>query len=201
MPDAELIGKKDSIRNALRKLRQTQPARLARVRGEAAQRRLMDAPCWREARSVALYAAFRGEIATDMLLEQAWQSGRTVFLPRVRPGEPGRMEFVPCAGREQLRPGAFGLPEPLPSLPGFGPEAAANKGFAPDVLIMPGVAFDRRGARLGSGGGYYDRFLGAGPACQRVGFCFSFQIVETLPVETWDQRVHALCTEEEFLCL
>jgi len=133
--------------------------------------------------------------------------GVLVWLPRVRRSEPGFMDFVACSGPDQLRPGPLGLLEPHDSLPGFGPEAAGGSGageahpLAPDLALLPGVAFDLAGGRLGYGGGYYDRFLEKGFTCPRVGLCFEFQLVESLPLAPWDQRVNYICTEERMLCL
>ena len=110
------------------------------------------------------------------------------------------MDFVACTGPEQLRTGPFGLREPEDGLPGFGPEGT-GKAFKPDLLVLPGLAFDLHGGRLGFGGGYYDRFLDSELACPRVGLCFAFQVAKNLPLEQWDQRVQYLCTEEQFLCL
>lgn len=201
MESAEAVAaRKAALRQRIRNLRRDHPPGLARARSLEAQQRLLDAPCWRNARSVALYVALKGELATDRLLDAAWKSGRAVWLPRVRPGEPGRMEFVACAGAAQLRPGPFGLREPKDDLPGLGPEEA-GKAFRPDLLVLPGLAFDRRGGRLGFGGGYYDRFLDSAWVCPRVGLCFAFQVIKNLPLQQWDQRVHYLCTEEQFLCL
>ena len=81
------------------------------------------------------------------------------WLPRVRRGQPGFMDFVACVSREQLRPGPFGLVEPEADLPGFGPEdVAAGAGrahsteggaaFAPSLMVLPGLAFDLEGGRL-----------------------------------------------------
>lgn len=157
----------------------------------------MAAPRWQEAQSVALYAGVRDETATDLLLREAWGSGRELWLPRVIPGARGRMEFVRCEGPEDLCPGAFGLLEPRPALPGAGPDDPA---FRPQLMLVPGVAFDRRGGRMGYGGGFYDRFLGAmavreGAHCRALGFCFGFQIVEAVPCAAWDRPVDGICTE------
>lgn len=186
------------MRQSMRRLRAGQSAETACARSLMAQRRLMASALWKEARSVALYVGIRGELATGALLEAAWGQGYTVWLPRVRASSHGRMDFVACGSVEQLRPGPFGLREPYAALPGFGP---GDAGFAPDLAVLPGMAFDRQGGRLGYGGGYYDRFLESGMVCPRVGLCFDFQIVGALPLAPWDQRVHYLCTEERLLCL
>ena len=207
MPLAEDVAKaRDEVRRAMRALRGAQPPELAAARSLAAQKRLMDSPLWLGARSVALYVGVRGELATQNLLSAAWRQGRTVWLPRVRRDEPGLMDFVACEGPEQLRPGPHGLLEPDAALPGVAPgqtKAAAPNGhvFTPDLALLPGVAFDRKGGRLGYGGGYYDRFLEHGLACPLVGLCFAFQLVESLPLAPWDRRVNVICTEEQLLCL
>lgn len=109
-------------------------------------------------------------------------------------------DFALCSGPQDLRPGPFGLREPTPALPGLGPEAL-GAAFSPDLFILPGLLFDLRGGRLGYGGGYYDRFLRRRPACPLLGLCFSCQVVPTLPLDPWDQRVDHLCTERGLQCL
>ena len=198
---------RDDVRRAMRRLRSGQPTDIAEARSLAAQRRMLGTSMWAKARSVALYVGVRGELGTQALLRAAWQAGVLVWLPRVRRSEPGFMDFVACSGPDQLRPGPLGLLEPHDSLPGFGPEAAGGSGAAaahplsPDLALLPGVAFDLAGGRLGYGGGYYDRFLEKGFTCPRVGLCFEFQLVESLPLAPWDQRVNYICTEERMLCL
>lgn len=170
-----------------------------------AHERLLASSVWREARAIALYVSLPDELDTAPLLEAAWQTGKTLYLPRVRQ-QYGLMDFVSVRGREELRPGPFRLMEPPDSLPGFGPERAGLD-FCPDLFIVPGVAFDRQGRRLGFGGGYYDRFLAGvrraarDTAPHRVGLCFGCQLLDELPAEPWDEYMTHICTDEEWLCL
>ena len=190
---------REELRRGLLERRRAQAPELAARRSRAAQERLLAAPCWLDAGSIALYAGVRDEMATGLLLREAWAGGREVWLPRVLRGSRGRMEFVRCACPEDLCPGAFGLLEPRPELPGAGPEDAA---FRPRLMLVPGVAFDRRGGRMGYGGGFYDRFLAAmaareGAKCPALGFCFGFQVVDEVPCAAWDRPVDGICTEGE----
>lgn len=93
---------------------------------------------------MALYVGVKQETPTDLLLDAAWTAGRVVWLPRVRHGQPGCMDFALCSGPQDLRPGPFGLREPTPALPGLGPEAL-GAAFSPDLFILPGLLFDLRG--------------------------------------------------------
>ena len=134
--------------------------------------------------------AVRGEAATDLLLQDAWSGGKTVLLPLCDPERAGCMELVPCAGPEQLRSGYCGIPEPVC------PEPSVL--VVPDLIVVPGVAFDAQGFRLGMGGGFYDRLL-ARPeyaGVVRLGSAYAFQCIEKLPHEAWDMPVDAVCTEK-----
>ncbi|MDR2573058.1 MAG: 5-formyltetrahydrofolate cyclo-ligase [Desulfovibrio sp.] len=190
-------AEKTALREHMRTLRENQMPGIARRHALRAQARLAMTEHWQNALSVALYAAARSEISVDALMVLAWQSRRTVYLPRVRRHEQGCMDFVACKHPTELTPSTFGLREPLESLPGFGVEDAGGA-FRPDLMIVPGLAFDRQGMRLGFGGGYYDRFLRRLTDCPCVGICFDFQFVEALPTDSWDQPVRYVCTEERF---
>ena len=192
---------REALRRELLARRRAQPPEEAAARSRAAQERLMAAPCWRNATRMALYVGVRDEMATDLLLQEAWASGREVWLPRVRRGERGRMDFVRCKGTADLAAGTFGLVEPRPELPGVGP---GDPDFKPQLLLVPGVAYDRMGNRMGYGGGFYDRFLAAEATAQGapapsavLGFCYGFQVVDHLPSAAWDRPVAGLCTEGE----
>ncbi|MGE4297322.1 MAG: 5-formyltetrahydrofolate cyclo-ligase [Desulfovibrionaceae bacterium] len=183
------------------------------AKSRAAQARILALPAWAEARDVLLYVDFRNEVGTRDLLESAWRAGKRVLLPRCRreAGARGEMNLAVARSAADLCPGAYGIPEPDP---GTCPALAR---CAPDVAVIPAVAYDRHGFRLGYGGGYYDRLLappmdsGAGGGASgpgvdmrrtlRIGLAFAFQVCDALPVDPWDMPVHALCTEEALLWL
>lgn len=177
-----------------------------------AQRQLLSQEAWKKAKSVALYKPTQNEVDTELLLDTAGIECKKVFLPRVRKGEKGLMDFAVCRGPQELVRGAYNILEPDPALcPActFAPEAECPQGSdtvlpPPDIFIIPGLAFDKSGRRLGFGGGYYDRFL-VNPLLRErsffIGFAYSFQVLESLDraVEEWDQPVHALCTDSGYM--
>lgn len=193
---------KNALRAALRekRLALAQGAE-GTLRSLLVQENLLASALWQKARRVAAYVSVKGEAGTDIILAEAWRTGREVFLPRCRrkgePGWPGGMDFVLCHGAGELAPSPFGIPEPE-----LAPEArvlADSELAEPDTLIIvPALAFDRAGFRLGYGGGYYDRLLDRA-ICPTVGFCFHELLFDSLPRNTWDRPARAVCTEETLL--
>lgn len=140
-------------------------------------------------RKVALYSAIRGEVGTDRIRDGYLARGAVLFYPRVAPD--GTLWFFPHRGGDDWELGRFGIREPRVE-PGA---AGTRNGF--DLVVVPGMAFDPAGRRLGKGTGYYDRFLAeiAGRA-ETVGLAFSWQLVPEVPVESWDVPVDVVVTDE-----
>lgn len=144
---------------------------------------VLDQPFWHDAKAVFCYVGVGSEVATLALLKAALTAGKRLAIPRCQPG--GRMVAATLESLTALRQGRFGIPEPPLDAPVLDPKTI-------DLALVPGLAFDLSGARLGYGGGYYDRFLETCPAL-RLGLCFTEQLREDLPAcEAWDQRMHAL---------
>lgn len=133
---------------------------------------------WAGIRTLCAYAALASE--PDVLTP--WPEGKVVLLPRV---DGQRLVLHEIAGPAMLRRGAFGVLEPGDECPGREPKA--------DVILVPGMAFDRSGGRLGRGKGYYDRLLESFEGV-RVGVCFEEQVVEAVPSEPHDKRLDFLLT-------
>lgn len=164
------------------------PAQAAQWSG-AITRSLLAMPVYRQARTLMVYAAFRGEVDTSGIIRAALAEGKTVALPKVV-GEgqmrAHRIERYP----DDLVPGTFGIREPAASAPVIDPPEL-------DLVVVPGLAFDPAGGRLGYGGGFYDRYLLSGHVwAAKVAICYSFQVRSDLPLEEHDLRVDWLVTEE-----
>ena len=145
----------------------------------------------RGAGSVLGYLACDGEVNLDALLDVLEANGAAVFLPRVRDKSRRKRDavLVPVPWRDYVVAGAYNIREPRPDLPPSNPALL-------EAVLVPGVAFCRNGTRIGFGGGFYDRYLPLlCPDALIIGVAFDLQIVDTLPCEDHDVRVHEVCSE------
>jgi len=152
--------------------------------------RLIALPEWRAARVVHLYiGAVEGEVETRAIALDALQAGKRVACPRVEPGSE-HLDHYEIHALDDLVESPRGLwePDPARSDP-LDPKAI-------DLVLVPGLAFDREGHRLGFGAGYYDRFL-ARAGAPAVGLAFSLQIVGSVPHSARDVPVDWIVTESE----
>jgi len=200
MASAEIVSplnEKRSLRRAMsdRRTQQLLPDRQRAAR--AAAERLLELPELADVTArrgcLAGFVAVRAELDPAAALNEARQRGARIAYPRVADDRTPRLRFH-LAGEGDLVPGRFGIPEPSPALP----EVAAGD---IDLMLVPGLAFDADGHRLGTGGGYYDEWLEqAGPARPHVvGFAYDFQVVGACPTEPRDQTVDRVVTDARVL--
>ncbi len=182
------VAQKRHLREEMAARRRAVPREVALAAGAAVVDRLLAAPGFRDAARVALYADLRDEIPTRPLFECLGRAGVARLLPRV--GETGALEFAEVASWRELRPGRYGVLEPVAEAP----PCRLDRG---DVVVVPGVAFDPSGGRLGRGRGHYDRTFPPemDDAPMLVGLAYEFQVVEAVPCGPRDRRVDAVATE------
>jgi 5-formyltetrahydrofolate cyclo-ligase len=183
----KIADAKRRLRDAIGLQRRALSAEARAAAGAAVARYVLTSPEYRSARRVAAYAALSDEVPTEAIVGRVLESGRTLLLPRMIDSD--RFEFVRVARLDALRRGHCGVLEP-PA------DAASVELGADDLVLLPGVAFDRRGGRLGRGQGCYDRSLPAGdsrPVC--FGLAFAFQLVDSVPQASHDREVDAVVTE------
>lgn len=150
------------------------------------------------AESLLAYVPFRSELDTRPLISGAWAAGIKVLLPRVIQST-GMMTLHPVHSWKELAPGAYGILEPVPVIAG-----EQERLCSPDVVFVPGLAFDRRGGRLGYGRGYYDRLRASWetelPASKSaplwIGLAFGLQVVPEVPMDHYDAYMDMLITED-----
>ncbi|HEY8347135.1 MAG TPA: 5-formyltetrahydrofolate cyclo-ligase [Symbiobacteriaceae bacterium] len=178
-------------RQMIRRRLELSPAERERL-SRAAQEAVIGSEPFRRAAVVLLYAAFRGEVATDRIMAAGKAMGKRLVLPRVVKGAPQLALHEYPGDPGALVISRFGVPEPDPAWPQVAPGEI-------DLVVVPGVAFDSAGWRLGYGAGYYDRTLPtirqANPQAVLVGLAYGFQVVPALPVDPHDVPMDALATE------
>jgi 5-formyltetrahydrofolate cyclo-ligase len=146
-----------------------------------------------KAQSIAAFSSTQNEVDTLSILEGSLKLGKKLYLPKVSKDR-SQISFHEVKNLKGLTPGAFGILEPPPSHPAKVEDL--------DLVLLPGLAFDLQGGRLGFGKGFYDRLL---PSLKKsaltVGLCYSFQVIDRVPVAGDDAPVKALLHEKGFfLC-
>jgi len=149
------------------------------------------------AQRIAFYLPNDGEIDLGYLIEYAWQQNKHCYLPVLGPRNGRRMWFLPYRSDTQLTPNRFGIPEPIHS--------RRDRLFSPmslDLVLMPLVAFDHAGNRVGMGGGFYDRTFGFRRYRRHwqrpwlLGTAYEFQQVEQIDGAAWDVPLDGIVTEQ-----
>jgi len=157
----------------------------------AVRRWVVESAAWDAASTVLAYASRGSELATGPLLVAVLSAGKGLILPRVV--SEGVLRLHAIETLDQLSPGYRGILEPAAGLPEVGVTDI-------DLALVPGVGFDRRGGRLGYGGGWYDRLLAQpGWRCPIWGLALACQIVDELPLDAHDHPVAAVVSETGIL--
>jgi 5-formyltetrahydrofolate cyclo-ligase len=192
-------GFRPPFRNALRK-QLVMPKRTLRTESLAKRRELsveqvkcqslalqslfLALPEFRQARVLALYAPIHREVDTSAVAVEALSAGKTLLYPAVAGSE---LQFRRVRGLDELSAGCYGIPEPVGEA--WEPRQA-------DLIVVPGVAFDRSGRRIGYGKGYYDKTLHVLEGSGRlVAFCYDFQLFEEIVGEPHDVTMDIIVTE------
>ena len=185
--DTAKAGLREQIRAWLKNL----PATARGAASATLRARLREQPVWSEARSILFFAPLPGEPDLWPLLNEAIVAGKTVALPAFVPGTTTYSARQIITPMRDLTCGKFGIREPLPSCR----VVPLNR---LDLMLVPGVAFDARGGRLGRGQGFYDRLLtgGRGTKC---GVAFDEQIVDAVPVGPQDIPLNCILTPTRWI--
>lgn len=195
-----IADQKAALRSALRRRRGIVDAAARAAASTAVTRALLATPSWQAARSIAGFVGTASEPDTRALLQDALAHGKTLWLPRVLDGRAGRSELVRVHDLGVLAPAGFGLVEPAPR-PGEITAPAIAPALQIDLVLVPGLAFGRDGARIGHGPGHYDRLLA--PVRElgmpwRVGVALATMIDPPegpIPLQPHDVPMHALASE------
>lgn len=173
------------LRQQIRKTRQNLTALEQTQAEQSITQQALDLIEKRQAKNVALYLSFDGEISTKLLIECLWKKDIGVYLPVLHPFCEGHLLFLQYQPDTPLISNKFGILEPQLNAQKVLPSSQL------DIIFTPLVAFDKQGNRLGMGGGFYDRTLVDWQQKNfiPIGLAHACQQVETLPVEEWDMKL------------
>ena len=191
MQDREPLQEKHHLRAAahIRRLHQPDGERLSRLIFQ----RLVSLPQYASARAVLCYVSFRSEVGTREFIARLWAEGKQVVVPYCIAQ---RLELVCLRGFSDLDPGTLGILEPKAELREQSDRRVQVQEL--DLLVIPGLAFDRQCGRLGYGKGYFDRLLpGARPEALLAAVAFECQLFPAVPMQPYDVRVDAVVTEAD----
>ena len=186
---------KSTIRSQLLARRKAMPKAAKDKANQCIADRITGLDAWKNATTMLLYLPVNGEVDTWPFFNECMHRDCRALLPCCRKHEPGCMDFFRVTDKNQLVPGAYNIPEPDSNSCTLMDDPNA------DIILIPGVGFDRHGFRIGYGGGYYDRFLAKHPMDNGliIGLAFACQIMDNLPHDTWDKRVDVIVTEDEMI--
>lgn len=183
--EIDLKIQKKELRGEIRKLRKAHTDKEIHEMSLAVLERVRTLPEYIQAGVIYAYMDCKHEVETRDLIRLAWKEGKKVAVPRVC-GQEMRFYYI-TSFEEDLEEGSFGIQEPREGI---------LAGEEDALLLMPGVAFDRKRHRVGYGGGFYDRFLEVHPGLVTVALAFEFQVRDEVPFEAFDIRPAKVVTEQ-----
>ncbi len=180
---------KAELRRRMRGVRAVLPADACAQRSRRACDLLLALPQYASARTLLAYVATRKELAPALLVDAALRAGKTVALPRVNGEALSLHRYV--AG-DALETNGWDIDEPRQTAPLVQPTEV-------DLVLVPALAIDTRGYRIGYGGGFYDRLLPSLTNAYKVGLAYDFQLISEAPIDAHDVPVDAIVTDASVL--
>ena len=180
------MANKNDIRKKVLALRNRLPKKIRATKCLLIQKKLESLDAFKRARHILFYYTHGSEVDTVPLIKGHLED-KVLYLPKLM----NKNNFIalPFKTMRSLKKGMFGIPEPVPG-------EEVNE-FPPlDMIIVPGVAFDKSGSRIGMGKGYYDRFLKAFAGVPRVALAFEEQILDRVPKDPYDEIVDLVLTDQ-----
>lgn len=174
-----------ALRKQMRAIRAALPASACEARSKRIADRILALDEVRDARTILAFASIRNEVRTRALIEALHAAGKTVALPRV---VDDALVLHRVNRGDNLEEGSFSVPEPSPAAPVVEPASV-------EVALVPALAVDSRGYRIGYGGGFYDRLLPQLRDARTCAVAFDFQLIAEVPELPFDEAVDIVVTD------
>lgn len=161
------------------------------IKDKEIEDKMFSLPEFKKAKIILFYVSIKGEVRTDNAISESLERGKHILVP-FADLKKRELLISEIKDLDELSPGAFGIPEPK------NPKEFPLEKI--DMVVIPGIAFDREGNRVGYGMGFYDRFLKTlKPRIPRIALAYDFQIVGEIPTDGHDVRIHKIITEKEIV--
>ena len=180
---------KDEIRGDMRAKRRALSKDEVKIKSDEIRQKLFQIECVKQAETVCTFISAFKEPDTVETIKELWKQGKKVVVP-ITDIESGTLSLSYINSMDDMGKGAYGILEPKTV------QTADENNI--DVILVPGLAFDRNGGRMGFGKGYYDRLLENNKAV-KIGLCYDFQILGKIPTESHDVPMNFVITEKEIL--
>ncbi len=185
---------KSSIRNEIINKRKLLSTEELNIKSQQIYNNLKSLPLYSDAQSVMLYMDFKGEVKTDYILKDLLSNNKKAIIPISVPKTMNMVLSQVMDPEVELSRSSYGILEPKPEY-----IREINPGIL-DLVIVPGIAFDTEGYRIGYGGGYYDYFFGnAGESIPSVAIALDLQLIDKVPIESFDKPVDFIVTESKII--
>lgn len=176
-----ILDKRDSIPTSQRKIWDNKISEF-----------LIKSNFYKRAKVIFTFVSFKSEVDTHRIINYAIDYGKIIGVPKIKSKQRG-IEVFKIASLGDLEKGYFGVMEPKDKCTPINPEAI-------DLILMPGLAFDKKGGRIGYGGGFYDRFLNnLKKKISKIALAYDFQLLDEVPVNSLDVRVDGIITNRKII--
>lgn len=188
---------KQSLRKELRKLRRNLSPVEQKIASRNFIKQINSSQLLLKHSYIALYLGNDGELNPEILIKQLWKKKKQVFLPVIHPLSKNSLRFCLIDSRTKFTKNRFGILEPV-----YDPSKLIQRRFL-SLVLMPLVAFDKTGNRMGMGGGFYDRSFAYKAKLKNskpklIGVAHHFQEKACLPTEAWDIPLDGICTDKHY---
>lgn len=172
---------KKELRQMVRQKKRAMADEEIQMKSDLLEEKFLNSEAYRNAKAIYGYLPYNQEVRTVSMLQHALDDGKRVAVPKVYGDE---MRFIWMTDLSQVAKGYAGIPEPVADAP------VADDSHA--LVLMPGLAFDREGHRIGYGGGFYDKFLTEEPEHPTLALCYDFQVFQEVKTEEFDIPVDSV---------
>lgn len=183
---------KTVIRKEILSIRSNLGKKEHEIKSKAIIKKLLDSKFYKDAKNIMIYISFKGEVDTHKFIKKAMDNGKNILIPVTLP-ENKQIKPSLINSFDELEIGFYNI---------LTPKKEFIKYIDPndiDLIIVPGLGFDRKGYRVGFGGGYYDRFLSDLKHITKISIAFDFQILDNVPKESFDIPVDYIFTEKRII--